>query len=390
MKMKQKKLVRGVGINDAGYATQKFETVSYANGKRKRKKVWVCPYYRAWENMLSRCYSAKYQERQPAYIGCTVSEEWLTFSNFKAWMEKQEWEGKQLSKDLLFEGNKVYSAENCVFVTRAVNNLTTDSKASRGEWFNVGATLNQNTGEKTMNNLILSGNSQITMSSREIAELTGKRHDSVKRTMDSLQSKGLITITQTVEPTLGGGKPVTIYNVGKRDSYVVVAQLSPEFTARLVDRWEALESGKAQPIAAPVPVTPMQKAVSDMHEWKSAAALFSIPEAVAMVEGVKHVEHMYAVDFRPLLLSSPMMDDIKDDEVMLEPTEIGKRIGYSGKEVNLALLKAGLQTKVDGQWQPTEKAQGYTSRHFWMSKQSGKSGYNYKWNLEFVRRQLGK
>lgn len=31
------------------------------------------------------------------------------------------------------------------------------------------------------------------------------------------------------------------YLVGKRDSYVVVAQLSPEFTARLVDRWQELE-----------------------------------------------------------------------------------------------------------------------------------------------------
>jgi len=30
---------------------------------------------------------------------------------------------------------------------------------------------------------------------------------------------------------------------GKRDSIIVVAQLSPEFTARLVDRWQELESG---------------------------------------------------------------------------------------------------------------------------------------------------
>ena len=228
-----------------------------------------------------------------------------------------------------------------------------------------------------------------TMSSREIAEVVESRHDSVKRTMDTLAEKKLIAFTQTVEKATGG-RPGTVYHVGKRDSYVVVAQLSPEFTARLVDRWEALESGKAQPAFAPAPVTTMQKAVSDMSEWKNAAALFGIPEAVAMVEGVKHVEHLYAVDFKPLLLSSPMMNDIKDDEVMLEPTEIGKRIGYSGKEVNLALFKAGLQTKVEGHWKPTEKAQGYTSRHFWMSEKSGKSGYNYKWNLEFVRQQLGK
>ncbi|PMR71364.1 Rha family transcriptional regulator [Halomonas heilongjiangensis] len=93
----------------------------------------------------------------------------------------------------------------------------------------------------------------ITMSSREIAELVESRHDSVKRTMDTLQSKGLISITQVVEPQARGGKPTTIYLVGKRDSYAVVAQPSPEFTARLVDRWQELEEQVAKPQAPSLP-----------------------------------------------------------------------------------------------------------------------------------------
>lgn len=84
--------------------------------------------------MLERCYSAKCKKSHPTYAGCTVSDEWHTFSNFKAWMEKQDFEGKQLDKDLLFEGGKVYSAETCVFVTGVVNSFTTDSGAARGEW----------------------------------------------------------------------------------------------------------------------------------------------------------------------------------------------------------------------------------------------------------------
>lgn len=97
-----------------------------------------------------------------------------------------------------------------------------------------------------MPNLITTGNT-LTMSSREIAELVGSRHDSVKRTMDTLSDKGLIAITQSVEPTIGGGKPATVYLVGKRDSYIVVAQLCPEFTARLVDRWQELEEAASVP-----------------------------------------------------------------------------------------------------------------------------------------------
>ena len=52
---------------------------------------------------------------------------------FKDWMENQDWEGNQLDKDLLFEGNKVYGPKTCVFVTRMVNNFTLDSGAARGE-----------------------------------------------------------------------------------------------------------------------------------------------------------------------------------------------------------------------------------------------------------------
>ena len=132
--MKPKKLVCGVGINDADYVVQIKETIGHVDGKRKEKSVWKCPYYRAWNSMLNRCYSAKYQDRNPTYSGCTVSEEWLTLSRFKAWMEAQNWEGKQLDKDLLFDGNKVYSADTCVFVTRMVNMFTTNRGLDRGEW----------------------------------------------------------------------------------------------------------------------------------------------------------------------------------------------------------------------------------------------------------------
>ena len=132
--MKPEKLVYGVGINDADYVTQKFETIDCADGKRKQKLVCGCPYYQAWKRMLERCYSAKSQERYPTYKGCTVSKEWLKFSAFKAWMEKQDFQGKHLDKDLLFEGNKVYSSESCVFVTPMVNLFTTDSGSARGEW----------------------------------------------------------------------------------------------------------------------------------------------------------------------------------------------------------------------------------------------------------------
>ena len=117
------KLVFGVGINDADYITQ--PTVE---GTRV-----VCPFYRKWKNMLKRCYSTKFQVTRPTYKGCSVAEEWLTFSNFRKWMVEQDWKGNDLDKDLLLEGNKIYSSKTCVFICRALNSLFNESSAARGK-----------------------------------------------------------------------------------------------------------------------------------------------------------------------------------------------------------------------------------------------------------------
>jgi len=100
------------------------------------------------------------------------------------------------------------------------------------------------------------GGAPLTMSSREIAELLADdgepRHDNVRVTIERLAKRGAIShpASQDRPFTDAQGKPRTekIYLVGKRDSYVVVAQLSPEFTARLVDRWQELEAAVVKPL----------------------------------------------------------------------------------------------------------------------------------------------
>lgn len=84
--------------------------------------------------MIARCYNVKHKESKPTYIGCTVCDEWLTFSNFKAWMESHNWENKHLDKDILVPGNKVYSPETCVFVSSVVNTFIIERDSARGEW----------------------------------------------------------------------------------------------------------------------------------------------------------------------------------------------------------------------------------------------------------------
>jgi phage regulator Rha-like protein len=96
--------------------------------------------------------------------------------------------------------------------------------------------------------LTLQGNTQaLTMTSAEIAQILESRHDHVKHSIERLAGRGIIKLPPTEEVKNHLGQTVKSYQVNKRDSYVVVAQLSPEFTARLVDRWQYLEEQAALP-----------------------------------------------------------------------------------------------------------------------------------------------
>ncbi|MGL5281383.1 putative restriction endonuclease [Pectobacterium phage vB_PcaM_P7_Pc] len=103
-------MVYGKGIYDGGY-----------NVRPKGQKM--CPYYMKWMSMLQRCYDEGALSRDPSYRDVTVCDEWRTFSNFKAWMETKDWEGKCLDKDL--KGGDEYSPDTCLFISEDLNRYWT-------------------------------------------------------------------------------------------------------------------------------------------------------------------------------------------------------------------------------------------------------------------------
>jgi len=118
-----RKIMFGVGINDAPYQTR--PTV---NGKQV-----TCYYYRIWTGLLQRCYSLNFQKSHPTYTGCSVTAEWHSFMNFRKWMKAQDWEGKHLDKDIQYPGNKMYGPKTCLFISRKINNLFIKSETFRGD-----------------------------------------------------------------------------------------------------------------------------------------------------------------------------------------------------------------------------------------------------------------
>lgn len=140
------KLVCGVGVNDLGYRTRVYEELPKNRGKRIRKIVFLCKYYTAWRNMLTRCYSKKFLESRPSYIGTSVCSEWLSATEFRKWMEQQDWQDKCLDKDIIAPGSKLYSPKTCAFVLNATNLFVIASDAIRGD-YPIGVDLCKRTGK---------------------------------------------------------------------------------------------------------------------------------------------------------------------------------------------------------------------------------------------------
>ena len=87
-----------------------------------------------------------------------------------------------------------------------------------------------------------------TMTSREIAELTGKRHDNVMADIRKMLSElGLRSPDFSGDLPDSYGRMQPGFQLPKRETLILVSGYSIPMRARIVDRWEALETGKAVP-----------------------------------------------------------------------------------------------------------------------------------------------
>lgn len=79
--------------------------------------------FKTWCNMLNRCYNPLFLNKHPTYRDCYVCPEWHNFQNFAHWLFHNEFYGLgyQVDKDLLVQGNKLYSPDTCLLVPMKLN-----------------------------------------------------------------------------------------------------------------------------------------------------------------------------------------------------------------------------------------------------------------------------
>jgi hypothetical protein len=129
---------------------------------------------------------------------------------------------------------------------------------------------------RIMADLILS---KQTMSSLEIAELTGKQHAHVMRDIRNLLEQGVsesnFGLSSYNQPQPNGGyKKVDCYELTRKGSLILASGYNALLREKIIDRWEALETGKAEPIITSVKTEVKQPTISDKMKAATWAAKF--------------------------------------------------------------------------------------------------------------------
>ena len=116
------------------------------------------------------------------------------------------------------------------------------------------------------------------------------------------------------------------------------------------------------------------------------AELLGIPKYIAQQEAIKQAKIEVGVDYTPMLNQAPAQENIPKKDIMLEPSEIALKLGFTecvqirGNKVNKILANMGWQTGKGGDWNPTEKGRPYCSSNAQLI--GTKTVYNWKWKLE--------
>lgn len=185
-----------------------------------------------------------------------------------------------------------------------------------------------------MSNLSIISNNSLTMSSREIAELTGSTHDNVLKTVRRLVSEGVVLGNEAPYTHPQNGQTYNEFRLSFRDTMVVVSGYSAELRARIIDRWQELESHQAPVVALPNFSNPAEAARAWAAEYearliaeKTKAEIGSRREATAMNTASQAVKKANSLEIQ--LDRSSQYATVKRMEML-----------YHGQRFNWRLLKA--------------------------------------------------
>lgn len=188
-----------------------------------------------------------------------------------------------------------------------------------------------------------------TMTSLEIAEVTGKRHSDVLEAIRKMeaawekvsQRKFPLSSYKQEQPN-GGYKDVPCYILNKTECLYVATKFNDEARAKLVLRWEELETKEREKYQVPQSFAEALMLAAKQQERieKQAHQLEENSKEIIALNGAV-AEMKPKVTYVDMILSS---------KETVTTTQIAQDYGMSATKFNILLRNYGIQHKVGGQW----------------------------------------
>jgi Rha family phage regulatory protein len=179
-------------------------------------------------------------------------------------------------------------------------------------------------------------NKNIMMSSREIAELTGKEHKNIKRDIVNMCDQlkiGALKFEQTYLDSQN--KKQTEYLLPKNETLCLISGYNVQVRMKIIKRWQELESKNDCQYAIPKSLSEALRLSVDLAEQNEALQIENQQKDQIIGEYRPKIEYL---------------DQILASTSLVTITQIAKDYGMSGNQMNDLLYRLGVQFKQSGQW----------------------------------------
>ena len=184
-----------------------------------------------------------------------------------------------------------------------------------------------------------------TMTSLEIAEVTGRNHKDVMRSIREMEDAWVKVNGRKfalVEYKDAKGEMRPCYSLCKTECLYIATKFNDEARAKLILRWEELETKEVSLIKVPATFAEALRLAADQAEKLEAQEKMLEASSKEIVELSGAIATM-----QPKVT---YVDKILASKETVTTTQIAQDYGQSAKAFNILLRNFGIQHKVGGQW----------------------------------------
>lgn len=184
-----------------------------------------------------------------------------------------------------------------------------------------------------------------TMTSLEIAEVTGRNHKDVMRSIREMEEAWVKVNGRKfalVEYKDAKGEMRPCYSLSKTECLYIATKFNDEARAKLILRWEELETKEVSIIKVPATFAEALRLAADQAEKLEAQEKMLEASSKEIVELSGTIANM-----QPKVT---YVDKILSSKETVTTTQIAQDYGQSAKSFNILLRNFGIQHKVGGQW----------------------------------------